>query len=85
MVHQKFCRTIHLPSWPTVVGAARSGPIAYDRHNAVTHGGRDIPPWATAAGPSTVSHGGSRPATAVPHGARICCLYNTEIQLKMSQ
>jgi hypothetical protein len=29
-----------------------------------------------------VGHGGSRPATAVAHGARICCLYNTEIQPK---
>jgi hypothetical protein len=29
-----------------------------------------------------VGHGGSRPATAVAHDARICCLYNTEIQPK---
>jgi hypothetical protein len=28
--------------WPTAVGAASSGPLAWDRHSAVTHGVRNI-------------------------------------------
>jgi hypothetical protein len=70
--------------WPTAVGAAISGPVACDGHNSVTHGVWDIPLWATAVGPSAVSHGDSRPGSVVPHGARICSLYNIEIQPKMS-
>jgi hypothetical protein len=60
------------------------GPAAWDGHTAVTDGGRDIPPWATVAGPSAMGHSSGRPATAVPHDARNCCLYNVEIQPKMS-
>jgi hypothetical protein len=41
-----FCKN----KWPTTVWAARSGPVACNRHNVVTHGVRDIAPWATAAG-----------------------------------
>jgi hypothetical protein len=29
-----------------------------------------------------MGHSGGRPATAVPHDARNCCLYNVEIQPK---
>jgi hypothetical protein len=45
--------------WPTAVGAASSGPLAWDRHSAVTHDVRNIATWATALCPSVVGHGGS--------------------------
>jgi hypothetical protein len=60
-----------ITSWPTAVGAARSGPLAWDRHSVVPHGVRGLAPWATTLGPSTVGHGGSRPASAVGHAARV--------------
>jgi hypothetical protein len=60
-----------ITSWPTAVGAASSGPVVWDRHNAVAHGVRDIASCATALCPSAVGHGGSRPASVVPHGASI--------------
>jgi hypothetical protein len=53
-----------ITSRPTTVGAASSGPVAYNGHNVVTHGVMAIVSCATALGSG--------------------CLYNTEIQLKMS-
>jgi hypothetical protein len=81
----KFCKTIqslphggnHISSCSTAAGAVARRPAMWDGH-------RDILSWATSAGPSATDHGGSRPATTVPHGARICCLYKVEIQPKMS-
>jgi hypothetical protein len=73
----RFCKhiygppEIHLPPWPTAVGAASSGPLVWDRHSVVTHGVRSITSWATALCSSAMGHGGSRPASAVGHGARI--------------
>jgi hypothetical protein len=52
--------------WPTAVGAASSGPVAWDEHNGVTHDVRNIASYATTLCPSAVGHGGSRPAGAVP-------------------
>jgi hypothetical protein len=43
-----------------------------DRHSVVPHGGRGLASWATALCPSAVGHGGSRPASAVGHDARVC-------------
>jgi hypothetical protein len=57
-----------MTSWPTAVGGARSGPLAWDRHSVVPHDARVLASWATALGPSVVGHGGSRPASAVGHG-----------------
>jgi hypothetical protein len=57
--------------WPTAVGAASSGPVAWDGHNVITHGVRDIAPCATVLCPSAVGHGGSRPAGVVPHSTSI--------------
>jgi hypothetical protein len=59
-----------ITSWPTAVGAA-SGPVACDGENDVAHDVRDIASYVTALCPSVVGHGYSRPASAVPHGARI--------------
>jgi hypothetical protein len=58
--------------WPTTLGAASSGPLAWDRHSVVTHGVRNIASWAAALCPSVVGHGGSRPASVVAHDASIC-------------
>jgi hypothetical protein len=71
MVYLKFCKTIHLPSWPAAVGAASSGLVACDGRNVVAHGVRDIASCATTLCSSVVGHGGSRPASVVSHGARI--------------
>jgi hypothetical protein len=57
--------------WPTAVGAARSGPLAWPRHGTVRHGVRGIAPRATASGPSAAGHDGSRPASVVGHDARV--------------
>jgi hypothetical protein len=57
--------------WPTAVGAARSGPLVWDRHSVVPHGVRGLALWATALGPSNVGHDSSRPASAVGHDARV--------------
>jgi hypothetical protein len=73
-----------IPPCGTTVGAVARGPVACDGHTAITDGGRDIPPWATAARTSAKGHDGNRPAAAMPHCARNCCLYNVEIQPKMS-
>jgi hypothetical protein len=70
--------------WPTAVGAARSGPLVWDRHSAVPHGVRGLATWATTLCPSAVGHGSSKPTSVVGHDARSGCLYNTEIQPKMS-
>jgi hypothetical protein len=60
-----------ITSWLTTVGATRSRPLVWDRHSVVPHGVMGLAPWATALGPSAVGHGGSRPASAVGHGARV--------------
>jgi hypothetical protein len=57
--------------WPAAVGAASSGPLVWDRHSVVPHGVRSLAPWATALCPRAMGHGGSRPARAVGHGARV--------------
>jgi hypothetical protein len=57
-----------IPSWLTAVGAAKSGPLAWDKHSVVPHGVRGLALWATAV------------AGLLASG----CLYNTEIQSKMS-
>jgi hypothetical protein len=46
------------------VGVVSSGPLAWDRHSAVTHEVRNIASWATALCPSVVGHGDSRPDLA---------------------
>jgi hypothetical protein len=57
--------------WPTTVRSVRSGPLTWVRHSVVPHGVRGLALWATALGPSVVGHGGSKPASAVGHGARV--------------
>jgi hypothetical protein len=48
MIRPKFCRTIHLPPWPTASGVlSPRGTTA----GAVAHWQGHIPPWATALGP----------------------------------
>jgi hypothetical protein len=47
MVHCKFSKNIHLPPWPSAVGAARSGPVACP----------DLALNATAFEPSAVGRG----------------------------
>jgi hypothetical protein len=61
----------NITSWPTVVGAARSGPLVWDGHSDVPHGVRGLAPWATVLGPSAVCHDGSRSASVVGHGTRV--------------
>jgi hypothetical protein len=56
MLRHKFCKTIHLLPQLTAVGAARSRPLAWDRHSVVPHSVRDLASWATALGPSVVGH-----------------------------
>jgi hypothetical protein len=60
-----------ITSWPTVVGATRSGPLVWPRRGAVRHGVKSLASQAMASGPSAVGRGGSRPASAVGHGARV--------------
>jgi hypothetical protein len=57
--------------WPTAVGAASSGPVACDGHNAIAHDVRDIAACATSLCPSVVGHNDSRAASTVAHCARI--------------
>jgi hypothetical protein len=64
-----------ITSWPMAVGATSSGPLVWDRHSAIPHGVRDLAPWATAAA-------GLLAPWAPSLG--FDCLYNTEIQPKMS-
>jgi hypothetical protein len=64
-----------LMSWPIAVGAARSGPLAWPRRGVVGHGARGLAPRATAAA-------GLLAPWATALGSD--CLYNTEIQPKMS-
>jgi hypothetical protein len=81
MVRQKFLQKYtsvvvahgvrDITPWPTAVGAARSGPLVWDRHSAVPYGVRGLAPWATALCPSAVGHGGSRSASVVSHGAKV--------------
>jgi hypothetical protein len=57
--------------WPTAVGAAKSGPLAWARLGAIRHDVRGLAPRATASGPSAMGHDGSRPASTVGHDARV--------------
>jgi hypothetical protein len=57
--------------WSTVVGAASSGPLVWDRQSTVPHCVRGIASWATTLCPSVVVHGGSRPASAVDPNAKV--------------
>jgi hypothetical protein len=61
--------------WPTSVGADRNGPLVWDKHSVVSHGVRGLAPWATTAA-------GLLAPWATGLGSD--CLYNTEIQSKMS-
>jgi hypothetical protein len=60
---------------PTAVGAARSEPLVWDRHSVVPHDVRGLARWAMAAAGLLAPW-----ATVLGSG----CLYNTEIQPKMS-
>jgi hypothetical protein len=60
-----------ITSWPTAVGAARSGPLAWPRPSALRHDVSGLASWATAPGSSAMAYGGSRPASAVGHSARV--------------
>jgi hypothetical protein len=60
-----------LTSWPTAVGAARSGPLVWPIRGVIGHGVRGLASWATASGPSAAGHGGGRPASVVGHDARV--------------
>jgi hypothetical protein len=81
IVRRKFCKKYtsavvahgvrDMTSWPTAVGAARSGPLVWDKHSVVSHGVRGLASWVTALCPSPVGHGGSRPASVVGHDARV--------------
>jgi hypothetical protein len=57
--------------WPTAVGAARSGPLAWARLGTTLHGVKLLALWATTLGPSAVRHSGSRPVSIVGHDARV--------------
>jgi hypothetical protein len=57
--------------WATAVGAASSGPLAWDRHSVVTHDVRNMALWATTLCPSVVGHGGNMPASVVGPSARV--------------
>jgi hypothetical protein len=60
-----------ITTWPTAVGAAGSGPLAWARLGAIHHGAKGLAQWATTSGPSAMSHDGSTPASTVGHGARV--------------
>jgi hypothetical protein len=60
-----------ITSWAAELGAARSGPLAWPRRSAQLRGVRGLASWATASGLSAMAHGGSRPPSAVGHGARV--------------
>jgi hypothetical protein len=51
------CRQEWAMTWPTP--------------SAVSLGVRGLTPWAAASGPSATAHSGSRPPSAVSHGARV--------------
>jgi hypothetical protein len=84
MIRQKFCKNIpavgahdvrDITPCPAAVGAAKSGPLAWPRRGAIRHGVRVLAPLATAAAGLLAPW-----ATKLGFG----CLYNTEIQPKMS-
>jgi hypothetical protein len=61
----------YITPWSTVVGAARSGPLAWAKHSVIRHGVKSLAPWATTLDPSAMGHDGSRPASTVGHVARV--------------
>jgi hypothetical protein len=85
MVRHKFCKKYtsaavahsarDITPRLTAVGAARSGPLAWPRRGAARHGVRGLAPRDMAAAGLLAPW-----ATALGSG----CLYNSEIQPKMS-
>jgi hypothetical protein len=76
----RFCKNIWSATNFAKIYICRRG-TRRQGHNAVARGGRSRQEWAlsvaglapqaTVSGPSAAGHGGSRPASAVGHGARV--------------